>query len=193
LRESRNVALALASERNQARREAQDAKRPPQHAPGQPASRTNIISSSQVPRGNRGLELKQMMSVKNHREKVYTTKPDLNQRTSAEPVLTRQAPGFNSEIVSKKGSGQGAECGHQKTASKWGFTPRKQKVRSESVRTIANATIFKSIIHEHETIAMRSHAMYTLFMSLGPTNQKMAQVCCLCCAYVSSGTGRLVN
>jgi hypothetical protein len=55
------------------------------------------------------------------------------------------------------------------------------------------ATIFKSIIHQHKTIAMRSHAMYTLFMSLGPTNQKMAQICCLCCAYVSSGIGRLVN
>jgi hypothetical protein len=49
-RGSQKAALALASKRTQARLEVQDAKRPLRHAPGQTASRTNIISSSRVPR-----------------------------------------------------------------------------------------------------------------------------------------------
>src|SRR5580700_7199537 len=50
LRDSRKAILALASKRTQAGQGAQDAKRSLRNAPGQPASRTNIISSSRVPR-----------------------------------------------------------------------------------------------------------------------------------------------
>src|ERR1700693_3401457 len=50
LRDSRKAALALASKRTQARLGAQYAKRPLPHGPEHPGSRTNIISSSQVPR-----------------------------------------------------------------------------------------------------------------------------------------------
>jgi hypothetical protein len=49
-RDSQKAVLALASKRTQARLEVQDAKRPQRHAPGPPASRTNTISSSRVPR-----------------------------------------------------------------------------------------------------------------------------------------------
>jgi hypothetical protein len=35
--------------------------------------------------------------------------------------------------------------------------------------------------------------MYNRSVFMDRTNQRMAQICCLCCAYVSSGIGRLVN
>src|SRR5579862_6141230 len=70
LRHSRKAALAPASKPSQAAQEAQDAKRPPRRAPPQPASRTNIISSSQVS----PLQFKTKMEARHESESLYITR-----------------------------------------------------------------------------------------------------------------------
>ncbi len=42
-------------------------------------------------------------------------------------------------------------------------------------------------------VAISSDTMYNILMFMDLTNRRMAQICCLCCAYVSSGIGRLAN
>ena len=76
-------------------------------------------------------------------------------------------------------------------------TPFTQSVHDKSALAQENPNE-RPKIHQPETlvllpVAMSTDTMYNLLMFMGRANQRMAQICCLCCAYVSSGTGRLVN